>query len=190
MSVPLEEEFRLANTLFEHRRFTEAFKMYRLLAESGSTGAQLRVAWMLQTGSGVEANSDEAYRWYLKAAEQQSAEALFYLGRFKRAENKYQEALLYFQDSARQSYMPAVYQLGVMHEFGEGVEADKNKAFAYYHQAATMGHLRAERDKALLMIRGQLGVRGIAEGLLILVRVPYKGMKLILKDPESDNLRW
>jgi hypothetical protein len=40
------------------------------------------------------------------------------------------------------------------------------------------------------MIRGQLGVRGIAEGLLILVRLPYKSIKLILKDPENDNLRW
>jgi TPR repeat protein len=127
MSVPLEDEFRLANKLFEQRRFSEAFKIYRLLAESGSTGAQLRVAWMLQTGCGVESNSGEAYRWYLKAAEQQSAEALFYLGRFKRAENKYQEALQCFQDSARQNYMPAVYQLGVMHELGEGVEAARTK---------------------------------------------------------------
>jgi uncharacterized protein len=186
----MEDEIRLANLLFEQRRFNEAFDKYRALAESGFVGAQLRVAWMLQTGCGVESNSGEAYRWYLKAAERESPEALFYLGRFNRAEKKYAEAFRYFQESARKHYMPAVYQLGVMHELGEGVEVDKTKAFAYYDQAASIGHLRAQRDKAVLMIKGQVGLWRIPEGLLILLRVLRESIKMGLKEPDSDKLRW
>jgi tetratricopeptide (TPR) repeat protein len=185
-----EEKIRLANALFEQRRFSDAFEMYRVLAESGSVSVQLRVAWMLQTGCGVKSNSDEAYHWYLQAAESNSPEALFYIGRFKRAEKQYEQALQYFEASARQNYAPSIYQLGVMYELGEGVDADINKAFTYYDHAATMGHLRAQRDKAVFMLKGKFGLRRIPEGLLMLLRFFRNSIKLISEDPYSDNVRW
>ena len=186
----MQEQAELANALFEKGRFNEALEKYRLMAESGSVEAQLRLGWMYQTGHGAKADLNEARRWYLKAAESNSPEAQFYLGKLYRAEKLYQQAMNCFHKSAAQNYMPSVYQLGVMYELGEGVNIDKDKAHKYYNQAAQMGHLRAQRDIAVMMIKGHIGFKQIPRGLLMLPRLVYISLTLALKDSESDRIRW
>lgn len=190
MDPLLQEQGAVANALFDKGMFIEALEKYRLLAEAGSVEAQMRLGWMYQTGRGVKVNLDEARQWYLKAAEGKSPEARFYLGRLYRQERQYQEAMSWFRQSAMQNYLPSIYQLGVMYELGEGVERDKEQAYKYYEQAAKMGHLRAQRDMGLLMIKGNRGFKQIPQGILTLARIPYSAISLALKDPQSDRIRW
>lgn len=186
----LREQAEVANMLFQQGKFGEALEKYRIMADAGSIEAHLRVGWMYQTGRGAKVDLDEARRWYLKAAENNWPEAQFYLGRLFRSEKGYQHAMNCFQKSAEQNYMPSVYQLGVMYERGEGVGVNKDKAYQYYEQASRMGHLRAQRDLAVMMISGQAGFKRMFQGIFLLARVLYNTIKLGLKDPESDRLRW
>lgn len=186
----MEDEVIRANSLFDQRRFSEAFEAYRALAEAGCIGSQLRAGWMLETGCGVKLNREAALHWYLKASEQNSPEALFYVGRFKRAEGLYDVALEAFEKSAQQDYMPSIYQLGVMHKRGEGTRIDLDKAFKLYERAAGMGHLRARRDMAVLMVKGQVGFKRVPEGAMMLLRLLRDAIIIASKDPESDRIRW
>lgn len=186
----MQEQAEVANALFEKGRFDEALKEYRKMAEVGSVEAQLRVGWMYYTGHGVEVDLNEARRWYLKAAESNSPEGQFYLGRFYRAQTLYQQAMNCFQKSASHNYMPSIYQSGVMYELGEGVAIDKDKAYKYYEQAARMGHLRSQREMARMIIKGHIGFEHIPRGIFMLARVLYNAIRLSWKDPESDRIRW
>lgn len=186
----LEELAKVANALFAKGEYREALEKYRTMATAGSIEAQLRVGWMYHTGRGVKVDLHEARRWYLLAAEKDSPEAQFYLGKLYRQEGLYQEAMNLFQKSAEQNYMPSIYELGVMYELGEGVPKDTNKAYMYYDQSARMGHLKAQRDIAVAMIKAQFGIRLIPKGILMLPRIIYNVLRVGLKDTEWDRIRW
>jgi TPR repeat protein len=185
-----EEHGPIANALFEKGKYKEALDRYLILAETGFVEAQLRVGWMYHTGHGVKVDLDQARRWYLRAAESNSLEAQFYLGTLYRTQKLYQEAMKLFEKCAERNYVPAIYQLGKMSELGEGVSVDKEKAQRYYKQAASMGHLMAERDIAVMMIRGHMGYSRVPQGLLMLVRVICSIFSLGLTNPNSDRIRW
>jgi hypothetical protein len=185
-----EEQGPIADGLFQKGNYKEALERYRILAEAGFVEAQLRVAWMYHTGHGVNVDLDQARGWYLKAAQSNSLEAQFYLATLYRTEKLYMEGIKLFEKCAEQNYMPAIYQLGKMYELGEGVSLDKEKAQSYYRQAARMGHLTAQRELAVMMIRGQMGYGRVPQGVLMLIRVIVSGFRLGLIDPNSDRIRW
>jgi len=189
-NAKMQEQAKVANTLFKQERFDEAFKEYLKMAESHSIGAQVMVGWMYHTGRGVKMNMDDARYWYLIAAESNSPEAQFYLGRLYAQEEKYQDAISCFRESAMQNYIPAIYQMGMMYALGEGVDRNKEEAYKYYEQASKLGHLMSQREIGMMMVRGYKGVKKIPQGILILAQMLYNGVRLILKDPEDDRLRW
>ena len=49
----------------------------------------------------------------------------------------------------------AQYKLGVMYEFGEGVEKDYKKAFELYEKAANQGHSIAQNNLGLFYYHGR-----------------------------------
>jgi len=185
----MTEELKIAANLFDGERYEDALKKYRILAESGNITAQLRLGWMYHAGQGVERNLTEAQKWYEKAASTESAQAQFYLGALYRAKGEYQQAFELLKRSASQEYSPAMYFLGQLYCVGEGVELDRAKAFQYFEQAADKGHLFAQRNIAREMIKGRHGIMRIPMGFLLLVRVLCKGIKVTVRDPDSDTIR-
>ena len=69
-----------AEAAYAEGKKSDAAAMFRVLAEEGSEGAQLRLAKLYETGEGVLANVLEAARWYRSAAEQGSWVAQSRLG--------------------------------------------------------------------------------------------------------------
>jgi hypothetical protein len=183
------EELRIAAALFEDERYQEALEKYRVLAERGAVTAQLRLGWMYHAGKGVQTNLEQAEKWYAKAASTQSAQAQFYLGTLYRAKGEYKQAFEWLERSASQEYSPALYFLGQLYYVGEGVEVNREKAFEYFGQAAEKGHLFAQRNIAYEMIKGRHGIMRIPIGVLLLVRVLCRGIKVTVKDPDSDIIR-
>jgi TPR repeat protein len=187
----LDEQLDVANALLKRGLFHEAIEKYRVLAESGSVESQLRVGWMFHTGQGVKIDLDEARRWYLRAANSSNSPTVqFYLGTLNRDAHLYAEAMEYFERAASENYLPAIYQLGRMYESGEGVSADKDKAYKYYEHASAIGHLVARRDMAVMIIKGHLGLKQIPRGIFQLVRSLYDAIVLHWRDPDSDLIRW
>jgi len=186
----MQEQAGIANTLFKKGRFREALEKYLLVAEAGSIEAQLLVGWIYQVGRGVEKNLNESHYWFLKAIESNAPEAQFYLGRLYEQERKYQEAINCFRKSAMQNYLPSIYQMGTMYALGKGVVRNKEEAYKHYEQAANLGHLMAQREVGIMMVKGHRGVKKIPQGILTLMRIPYKVVRLALKNIEDDRLRW
>jgi TPR repeat protein len=186
----MRQELETANALFENGRFDDALAEYRKMAEGGSIEAQLRIGWMYQTGSGVKVDWDQARHWYALAAKSNQPQAQFYLGRLYRAQEMFQEAVDCFQKAAEQNHMPSIYQLGVMYKRGEGMNRDVDAAYKYYGTAARMGHLRSQRDMAVLLLTGHLGLQHIPHGILLLVQLFYRAIKVYLEDPDGDRVRW
>ena len=160
-----------------------------VVAEKGSVIAQLFLGWMYHAGKGVQENLEEAEKWDAKAANSQSARAQFYLGTLYRAKGEYKQAFEWLERSASQQYSPALYFLGQLYYVGEEVEVNREKAFEYFGQAAEKGHLFAQGNIAYEMIKGRHGITRIPIGFLLLVRVLCRGIKVTVKDPDSDMIR-
>ena len=78
--------------------------------------AQLNLAVMLRIGDGITQDKAEAYKWYLKAAQQGDAEAQFnlaiMLGRGDGVTENRGQADQWLQKSAAQGFEPAKKLLG------------------------------------------------------------------------------
>jgi uncharacterized protein len=182
------DNHEIAFTLFEEGHCEEAFERYLTLAEGGSTTAQLFVGWMYHAGQGVKRDLAEARRWYQKAADGNSM-GQFYLGTLFRSEHQYQAAVEWLEKSASQGYPPALYRLGRMYDTGEGVPADYERAYSYFERAAKMGHLLAQREVAVKMLKGHNGSLYVFKGLYLFIRVFFQGVLVAWKDLDSDMVR-
>ncbi len=141
---------------------------------------------MYQTGTGTPRNLDQAREWYERAKRDSRGEAEFYLGTLFRTGHDDVRALEAFQNAARAGYAPAMYHLGRLYLFGDGVQADEEMAFRYFREAAKHGHLFAQRNIARRMISGRDGVLRIPRGVVAMLAVFYRAMRLGWNDPDSE----
>jgi TPR repeat protein len=122
------------------------------LAEHGhghrQTKAQLYLGSLYHAGMLVPQSDDEARRWYLKAAKQNSAEALYKVGETYRYGDFEKKAVAWYQQSAEQGYIKAHTQLSSMYMFGRGVEKCEHTAFRWTEKAAKLGDRGSEYELA------------------------------------------
>lgn len=131
----------------------EAVRLYREAAEAGHVDAQLRLAYMYRLNKGVEKdenNLKKAYDIYRELASK-NAEAQYQLGRLyflnlgvPSHHDINAEALKWFKKAAEKENLDAINGLGVLYEFGRGVEKDLHAALRYYVLAADMGNSQAK----------------------------------------------
>jgi TPR repeat protein len=105
-------EFEQAELLSSGGHPAEAAAIYKRLADSGDAHAQTRLAWMYESGQGVERDLDEAARLFKLAGEAGDAEAQYALAvMFKTGKGQpvdAEQAALWLQRSAVQKYPPAL----------------------------------------------------------------------------------
>lgn len=94
----------------------------------------------LEYGIGVEENEGEAFKYYLKAAEEGYMRAMYHTGRcyyygYGVKEN-YNEAFRWFNDAAGHEFIPAIYYKGKMLLAGEGCMQNLEEGIALLRQAA------------------------------------------------------
>jgi len=183
------EEHEAAAALFEKGDYGRALDRYRELAERGSTYAQVFLGWMYHVGRGVEKDPDEAHRWYQRAADADSADGQFYLGILQWEKENYRAAVEWLEKAASRGHLPALVRLGDLYLVGAGVGVDRERAYRLFEEAARGGHLVAQREIAVRMIKGELGVMRIPQGLYALARVLWRVARLASKDPQNEKLR-
>jgi uncharacterized protein len=186
----INDENTRASTLFDEGKYTEALQKYRELAEGGSLGAQLRIGWMYHKGKGVKQDLEHARWWYHKAAESGDPAGQFYLGTLHKTKKEYEQAVDWFEKAAAQAYLPALYTLGKMFEYGTGVPKDRMKATSYFTKAAQSGHVPSQGRIALRMIKGDQGILQIPRGLWRMVRVLWAANRLLSEDPYDERVLW
>lgn len=128
-------------------------------AESGDMNAQYKYAWSLLNGTNENSsNNDNSYReqqafqWFLKAAEQGHAKAQLEVGYSYgtgrgTSKDRY-KAFSWYQKSANQNNEIAAYNVGLYYENGYGVVKSPTKAFEYYMKSADLGYSSAKRAVA------------------------------------------
>src|SRR5262249_45817030 len=89
----------------------------------------------------------------------------------------------------RRCTIPALYHLGRLYELGTyGTRTDARRAYELFREAANLGHVWAERQLAVAMARGVLGIGRIPCGLIRFLRVLVVAARLHWTDKHSERL--
>ena len=134
-------------------------------AKMGDPVAQHAFAAALATGRGIQADTEAAQAWLLKAAQAGLAEAQYDLGiALSRGEQPdYAGALRWLRLAASRHYARAEYALGQMYADGLGVTRDEREAFRWYQRAAGQQLPAAEYAMGYALSEGAGTARDDAE---------------------------
>jgi TPR repeat protein len=123
----------------------EAFRLNKIAAQNGMHDAVLAMGWFYLNGFGVEANQEEAIRWYRKSARQGDERAMFSLGQISYFEGDYDEALLWLKRASDKGHYRSDFWIGKLYWRGQGVDQDRKAANAYFARAAGKRLTEAQR---------------------------------------------
>ena len=101
---------------------------------------------MHHSGRGIERNDKQALIWFHKAAEQDHADAQYYLGWLYLygcgIKQDVEQAVLWYRKAAEQGHAGAQYNLGTMRN--EASVYDKANEVRWFHKAAEQGYAEAQ----------------------------------------------
>jgi len=108
---------------------------------------------------GVPLDDKEAYKWWLKAADQGLADAQYMVGAWycngRGVEKDIEIGLKWLQKSIGQGNAAAQYFLGKTYAEGQGVDKNESAAFEWYQKAAEQWYPAAIVQLAWMYARGQ-----------------------------------
>ena len=130
--------------------FSEAFKIFKLLADQGDSAGQNNVGICYQCGQGVEVNKKEAFKYYKLSAKQGNLDGQNNLGQCYQYgigvnKSKWKPAK-YYKLSAKQGHAGGQNNLGWCYEHDFGVDMNSLKAFKYYKMSADQGHAGGQNN--------------------------------------------
>ncbi|GMQ75499.1 MAG: hypothetical protein BMS9Abin01_0749 [Gammaproteobacteria bacterium] len=178
-----------AHSLCADGHTLDALKLCLLNAEAGDIACARLVGWIYcKGGASVEKNPREAKRWLTLASDNGDPLATYLLGTFLFEDGKTETAIEKFHRAGEQGVSSGLYQLGKMYEVGYGVEKDKERAYNYYRQSASMGPAFARRRVAGMLIGGHRGVIGRLVGIPMLVVSIVLGIYTAVTDPYGERI--
>jgi TPR repeat protein len=121
------------------RNDAKALAWYRRAAEQGYAPAEYNLGLMYAQGEGAKRDPPAAEKWFRQAADHGSVEAQVKLAEIAIADQKYEEAFLWFSKAADQDNADAAFNVGSLYYVGRGVAKDEAKATEYYRRAARLG---------------------------------------------------
>jgi TPR repeat protein len=132
-------------------------------ASAGDADAQFELGKRYYQGVGVQVNHEEAFKYYLMAAEQNHPAGLRGLGEMFELESdespeKLDMAIKLYHQAADLGDLIAEYNLGVFYQYGTGVEVNKKTSAMYLERAASKDHPSANLNLGLLYQEGVNGV--------------------------------
>lgn len=140
---------------------TAAAGSLEALAQAGDPAAQLSLGMVHDHGLGsAPRNSEDARRWYKKAAEGGSADAQFHLGQWylsRAPQPDPREAVFWLRAAAERGRPAAQALLGTLYLSGQGVERNLAQAEAWYRRAAEQRHAEALCGLARLNAGAEVG---------------------------------
>lgn len=104
-------------------------------AENGDGLAQCILGNCYYYGIYVEANDDEAMKWYNEASvsvDASSPMVTYRLGEYYDSITDYKQAMLWYKKAAEQNYIPALYEIAWYYGTGRGVLEDEETMIYYY----------------------------------------------------------
>ena len=124
-------------------------------AETGSSAvSDYETGNAYSFGDGVSKDNAEAFKWYLKSAQQGYAPAQYKVGSSYAygdgVEKNPMEATSWYRQAAQQGYTLAQRNLAMMYLGGTGIKQDKALALAWYSVLADKGNVMDIRRRDML----------------------------------------
>lgn len=91
------------------------------------------------------------------------------------------------EEAASQGYMRALMQIGYLYDRGLGVSRDRQKARQCFEQAANEGYIFAKRFIAGQLLRGDEGLRGVPQGMLMFLGALIDLIRARIANPYSEK---
>ena len=130
--------------------------------DNNSSEAACYLGILYRDGLGVTVDKEKAKEFFMKSIELEAFNcmALYELGNMYYDESKYDDALRYYREARSNSFdkirdgkyvwlnehsTKACYKLGLMYDFGQGVEMNTDKAVEYMTEAASRGSDEAKK---------------------------------------------
>jgi TPR repeat protein len=133
--------------LMNDGQFDRAMHIFQMRAAAGDAVAINNIGWMYQYGLGRPVDTDEAARWYVKAAAAGNDIGhanLIRLGdTFATGDGvpvDYARARRYYAKAAAAGMVDGVSHIGWMYQHGDGVPVDLAQALKFYRQAVQEPH--------------------------------------------------
>ncbi|AML49408.1 hypothetical protein AYM02_08905 [Coxiella burnetii] len=135
--------------------YHKAEEWYQKSAEQGNPIAQYLLGNMYYLGRGVDRDVNKAIDWLKKSAAQNYVPAKVGLGFiYEMSKHNYPEAKKWYTLASKFHNPQALYNLGLMYEYGKGVKSDPQKAFRLYKDAAQNGLDLAAVQVAGMYLKG------------------------------------
>jgi len=130
--------------------FVESFEILKNASEKGNIESMKKLAIRYLIGLGCEKDESQAIRWIKKADGKQSHFPRVAYEYGKEADNNknYMLAFPLFQKAMELGHAGAIYELGLMYKFGNGVQKDFEKAAELLEKAANGDNLDIETRRA------------------------------------------
>ncbi|EFC38880.1 predicted protein [Naegleria gruberi] len=113
-------------------------------AVNQSTESYYTLGCKYMDGSGVEKDSEKAFEWFSKGAEQGCLESIHKVGYFYHhglgVEQDYKKAMEWYLKAADRNLAKSQNNIGVLYRSGEGVAKDLSKSMEWYLKAAENGN--------------------------------------------------
>jgi len=138
--------FELGRAYAAGQKLPEAIAAYRKAADKGSTAAMVELGLLLQNGTGVTADQQQARSLFERAAaagNPRGATSLVALSGSGGLPSDPAEARSMLQKAVEANSAEAQFQLGVMYAEGTGGPKDDAAARALFEKAAAQGHAQA-----------------------------------------------
>ncbi len=126
----------------------------------GLAEAQNNMGWHYYHGDGVKQNYEEAFKWFVKAANLNLASAQYNVGEaYQKGEGIKQdltEAARWYTKSAEQGNAGAQLNLGMMYISGRGIRQNIEEGTKWLNKAAEQGDVTAKANLAWLSQQGYI----------------------------------
>lgn len=140
--------FEDAATAYKRGDYTNAMRLFQLLADQGDPRAQNSLGRMYLKGQGTGRDYKAAMKWFRRAAALGVADAQFNLGEIYLREfgvdQDLVEAARWYTRAAEQGHIGAQFTLAVLYMIGRGVSRNQQKAAYWFERAATQGYADAQ----------------------------------------------
>lgn len=146
----------------ETKKLEEQAKANLGRAESGDVAAMVKVGEAYLNGdiNGGKSDSKSAFKWFKKAADKGSTEAMGIVGslysRGEGVEKDHGEAFKWSLKAAQKGDLDAQYFIGLNYYDGQGVEEDLTKAVQWLGKAMDRGHSEAKDKLVEMYLNGEL----------------------------------
>ena len=173
----------------------EEIQNLKELAEGGFVYAQFHLASIHYDGSGIQQNSNQAFHWFMKAAEQNHALSQYQLAlmyyRGERLERDWEETVIWLEEASEQGHVPAQHRLARIYYKSKGDLRNLNRAFYWCKKAAEQGYvpsrtmlhfierdLRLQRGGENLIRSRDFGMRKVSDMIELLALMKKKGTEI------------